>query len=1154
MLKVLSITAFLVLSALPRFADASHLMGGEITWECIRSGSYHGKFIFTMKLYRYCAGANLQTSTGIANPLYALWGGPSTIPLSQISAKDLSINCGDSLQAMNCYNASKNQYSIEERVYRSSPVKLVGVPEAYPQGTEFGYTTCCRPASVINIDVTVGLGSGYYLRSIMYRHINSVTGKPDTLGSVNSPSCYDASPSFAERPALTLCTDNLYHYSHNAWDPEMDSLTYAWGSPMGSSTSYSTWNKGFSDICQMPDTSYNINNIPASLDPVSGEIKFKTLAPTGLYSTVIKVRAYKGKQLVAEIYRDVGISIISCNNNNKAPIVDFRKCTNCPLIPSQAGDTVYAGDSAEFTIYSTDIGYLPGNVPQKNFMRPSGVDFGYRFGKPDSGCIHPPCAIMDTTSVFYIPSQNYWTGIFGIISTFKWQTDCQHLPFVNKQFVSSSNHTFVFKVWDNFCPVPAGDSKTFTITILAPPPIPPPKLKCSQILGDHTARISWNIPVTAQEDSFNAFRYYTIYRSTGQNGPWTLLDSIDDISVSEYVDSTLDLAQNNYYLIKGLSSCHSQKVQVWSDTISAMIVRGNAINDGNAVALSWTPFGYENDFPATAIPEYLLWEIHVGDTNLIGRGSETMDTLYYHFCYPDTMRYFVEVVDTTMGWSCTSVSNVFEMVLGDAEGPPVQVLDSVSVDGEGYGIAGWSQNPASDLGAYLIGYCDKGSFNIIDTLSPSTTFYRDLKGGKLMKSTSYAVVAMDTCSNSSLKNNEYQCYPTMDLKALYDHCTERILLNWNSYESFQSGSDVSYRIYVSRAQDPWTLIDETDSSFFVFDDLDDSTTFCFYVQAWENGGNGPYSSTSDQACVDVLLVEKPSFSYLDEISVSDNAQVDLCFRTEITRDVGRYNVRRALSGSLVFDTIYSYEVKRPVNDSDSMMCYSDTSAEVSNQYYTYFVDVMDDCGQRIDSSNLGRSILLDVTWKDLNLGHHLTWNGYIDWPSGVKEYKLLYGTDPVNLKEFASLSDSAGATSRLNYIKRLNYLMKDARQYCYQVMALEQAPYFRKNEGSMSYSNIYCLRNRQGLYLPNTFTPNGDKVNDVFRPKGTLEGMKSYHFLIFNRWGEIVYETYDPSSGWDGNFNSEKAPSGSYVYNIFYLPDGKDAEPKELKGKFNLLR
>ena len=76
----------------------------------------------------------------------------------------------------------------------------------------------------------------------------------------------------------------------------------------------------------------------------------------------------------------------------------------------------------------------------------------------------------------------------------------------------------------------------------------------------------------------------------------------------------------------------------------------------------------------------------------------------------------------------------------------------------------------------------------------------------------------------------------------------------------------------------------------------------------------------------------------------------------------------------------------------------------------------------------------------------------------------------------------------------------------------------------------------KGIFVPNTFTPNDDGANDIFRLRSANPGLaKIKSFLVFDRWGEKVYEGYDcqpetSACGWDGNFRGQKAEMGMYVW------------------------
>lgn len=81
---------------------------------------------------------------------------------------------------------------------------------------------------------------------------------------------------------------------------------------------------------------------------------------------------------------------------------------------------------------------------------------------------------------------------------------------------------------------------------------------------------------------------------------------------------------------------------------------------------------------------------------------------------------------------------------------------------------------------------------------------------------------------------------------------------------------------------------------------------------------------------------------------------------------------------------------------------------------------------------------------------------------------------------------------------------------------------------------------------PNAFSPGGaggstsaDAYNDVFLPR--VEGVNSFRMLIYNRWGELLFESLDPNHGWDGYFKGQLQPSDVYVYRLeLTYSDGRD--------------
>lgn len=91
-------------------------------------------------------------------------------------------------------------------------------------------------------------------------------------------------------------------------------------------------------------------------------------------------------------------------------------------------------------------------------------------------------------------------------------------------------------------------------------------------------------------------------------------------------------------------------------------------------------------------------------------------------------------------------------------------------------------------------------------------------------------------------------------------------------------------------------------------------------------------------------------------------------------------------------------------------------------------------------------------------------------------------------------------------------------------------------------------------YIPNTFTPDGDALNNLFTPVFTSGfDPQTFHMMVMNRWGEPVFESFDPKGGWDGKIDIYNAPEGTYTYIIDFKTMNSE-EMKRVTGHVLLLR
>lgn len=123
---------------------------------------------------------------------------------------------------------------------------------------------------------------------------------------------------------------------------------------------------------------------------------------------------------------------------------------------------------------------------------------------------------------------------------------------------------------------------------------------------------------------------------------------------------------------------------------------------------------------------------------------------------------------------------------------------------------------------------------------------------------------------------------------------------------------------------------------------------------------------------------------------------------------------------------------------------------------------------------------------------------------------------------------------------------------CYYVTALDSIQYNNESEPS----NIACIDNCEGYYeLPNIFTPDGSGVNDLYHPLLPYKFVDSIDLKIFNRWGDLMFETTDPDINWDGfNLDGKKCNDGVYFYRVTVFEIKLNGlEPRSFQGNITII-
>ena len=90
-----------------------------------------------------------------------------------------------------------------------------------------------------------------------------------------------------------------------------------------------------------------------------------------------------------------------------------------------------------------------------------------------------------------------------------------------------------------------------------------------------------------------------------------------------------------------------------------------------------------------------------------------------------------------------------------------------------------------------------------------------------------------------------------------------------------------------------------------------------------------------------------------------------------------------------------------------------------------------------------------------------------------------------------------------------------------------------------------------GFFVPKAFTPNADGLNDDFKPL-LFGNIEHYRFTVFNRWGQIVFQSSTPGQGWDGRYKGKFESANVFVWTCQYRLAGGDDQSE--KGSVMLIR
>ena len=285
--------------------------------------------------------------------------------------------------------------------------------------------------------------------------------------------------------------------------------------------------------------------------------------------------------------------------------------------------------------------------------------------------------------------------------------------------------------------------------------------------------------------------------------------------------------------------------------------------------------------------------------------------------------------------------------------------------------------------------------------------------------------------------------------------------------------------------------------------LDDPNVQCtidYCYQVVQNYNNGS-QSVSDDVCMTAISTDIPD-AILDITGTVIDNKITLDWELPAGFNPKLYFISKSID-SAQFSKIAD----------EATATFTDESVDINNSKYCYTITYIDECNNTAPGGVIVCPVLL--TLSSTVEEAQLNWTNYQGWASGNDAYILEVFDGEGNLVEEISM-----ATDTL-FLDDL--LARDMQVVSYRIKTVS-------NDATpkISYSNTVTLTNPIIVFAPNAFSPDGNGLNDVFEVKGRY--INSFDLQIFNRWGELLFESSDKNIGWDGTSKGAPMPNGTYVY------------------------
>ena len=1117
---------FVIFALIPSLLNATHLIGGELTYRCLGGNQYEIKVV----IYRDCGPTN-SNNTGFDN------GGVITI-------YDMSNNFYDVLD----HDVAIAEFVVDEFTSEcmTLPPELCVEKGTYTivttlpdnaNGYQIVYQRCCRNDQVINIEDPEDMGSS------LVAYI-----PPSSNVECNS------SPVFDSFPPLALCLGTDIEIIQSATDIDGDDLVYSFVAPYhGSSDDEPTetyappypqvvWEEGYSDL--YPMDSDPVINIDSETGLITG-----TPIQEGYYVIGIKVEEYRNGLYLGEIIRDFRFLVIDCEvATSSVPIADIY-CDGLTVSFENESENAFS--------YYWDFGDTQNPNSSSSLIEPT-------YTYPDSGSYevtliaNPETFCSDTSVVgfslypdlfpfFEIPEticeedaqyDFFGSGVIPPSASYSWdfgenalvQTSSVLNP-EGVQFVNDGSQEITFLVSYLNC----DESYTSTlntsgsdvlsieasaselcepdlVSFTANTTVPSAELTYDWSLGDGSSS-NLESPSVQYEPGLYDVSLTVLNNVTGCE---TLIEELEFVNVFPQPVSLFETSQTSGCapLTVSFNNISSDADQyIW-------FVDGVEISTDTDFSYTFNAGAYEVGLQAVsdvecALEDSFSIQIETYDSDLI-----SIETSSNEICEPDVVLFNANTV--------ASLSQlVFDWDLGNGTSsnipnPTIQYSSGVydvslsvynSVTGcessiEEFEWVSVFAQPEADFDVSQSSGCAPLNLSF-DNLSTNANQYN------------WFVNSVQVSNDNDLSYTFSEGSYNVMLQALSD-----VACAIDDYESIQIQSlpeviadfDVNYSCNEGMAVQIQNNSQSFASSSWSFGDGFVSNEDVF---SHEYANEGEY--------VIELVVENPlscNLIDLEAVSVTVAPPPDVSFGVVATEDCEEGFVEFENTTILsAYDAASNWEWDFGNGASNSAF----ESSYTYGQEGTYSVELTIDTELGCEGS-FSEQILIDflqIPLSQFSYSIDTCFNNVVF--TNESESADYYNWNFGNM----NISDEENPVVELLPGNTLDVTLTVSNDFCYNSIS---------DVIEFSLEGIY-----EDIVIPNVFTPNGDYQNDVMLISGIKDCERSV-LRIFNRWGEeVFYSIYPDEDQWEGLHKSEKVAEGVYFYVL-------EMEYDQITGTVTILR